>query len=105
MNKVLVKYSEDYADEFQVSGFCVMTREKWENYVKRANEAVWPQCQYFGTNEGVQWDSAEDHLDAFNVVDITDGEAAFLEKNFQGYGEMGHCLMLDEFPSTPRELY
>ena len=105
MSKVLVKYSEDYADEFQVSGFCLMEKEEWEQYVKDASEGTWPQCQYFGTNEGIQWDSAEDHLDAFSVVNISDTEAEFLKNIFDGSSDWGHCLMLGDFPAVPRELY
>lgn len=104
MPKLLVKFSGNYADEFQVSGFTVMEKKDWEQYVKDAKAGEWPQARSFGTNEGIQWESVEDHLDAFNTIEITDEQAVFLLTSFTGYGEQGHVLMIDDF-SEPSELY
>lgn len=97
MTKLLVKYSADYADEFQVSGFSIMEKDTWENYVKIAKEGKWPQSRYFGSNEAIQWESVEEHLRDFKTIEITDEQAEFLEKSFNGYGEAGHFLMIDDF--------
>lgn len=104
MSKLLVKFSADYADEFQVSGFTVMEKADWESYKKRAEVGEWPQSQYFGTNEGIEWQSAEDHLGDFDTVEITDEQAVFLLTSFAGYIELCHFLMIDDF-SDSNSLY
>lgn len=102
---LLVKYSEDYADEFQVSGFQVFDETDWNKHVAEVRLcAHWPQSRYFGTNEGMEWSSAQDYLNNFTEVQITDEEADFLARTFVNYGDTGHFLMIDEF-SEPSPLY
>jgi len=97
MTKLLVKFGSDYADEFQVSGFAVTTSKAWAQHESAARAGKWPQSRYFGTNEGIEWNSAEDYLSCFKVVEITDAEAKFLAKSFNGYGDQGHFLQVDDF--------
>lgn len=96
MSKLLVIYSEDWADEFQVSGFQVMDEITWNQYVDTVNTLVdWPAECYFGTNEFQKWHSAEEHLSNFTVKPITDEQAVFLGEHFTSYGSQGHFLMVE----------
>lgn len=80
---VLVKFSRDWADEFQVEGFRVVDAEKASAMVEFFSR---PRTFYFGTNEG--WED-EVLLDSFEFVDISDEQASLLAVLFgRGVGEV-----------------
>lgn len=77
MTKIFVRFSDDYADEFDAEGFTIFdTIEEWNKIVEGMPE----ECieASFGTNEYVSYDSKEDYLSAFVVKEITDDEAKFI---------------------------
>lgn len=75
MTKLLVEFSKDWADEFDCNGFKIYPNQAaWD----RATAKL-PELEYFfGTNEG--WDEGEIDEDDFKVTEITDEEAAVIEK-------------------------
>lgn len=84
--KVLVKFEKDWADEFDVRGFAVFDKAKWE-----ADLAAFKACKtcngcWFGTNEG--WESGEvmedkeGWIDSWDVKEITEAEANALAVMF-----------------------
>jgi len=79
--KLLIKFSDNYADEFDVDGFRVMTSEEWEEYQAFVKGIAWPQAFYFGTNEGIEYDTADDLLRNYTVEEISDEQAEFLQAN------------------------
>lgn len=101
---LLIKYNDNYADEFDINGFQIMEETEWNTYVAKVRLCTnWPQSRWFGTNEGVQWPSAQEHLQNFEVIEITEEEATPLYKNFIG-GAFGYFLQIDRF-DEPNTLY
>lgn len=97
---LLVKFQADWADEFDVYGFALTSREEWDLYCERLDDVAWPQCRSFGTNEEIQWESKEDHLQAFDVKKIDEEHVFLLKKLFSprpkgGNLYYGHFLWLD----------
>lgn len=87
MKKVLVKFSRDWADEFQVEGFVVVEPAEAEELKEYfSTERSW----YFGTNEG--WED-EILIGSFDFVEISLLHAAALNQLFPG--GMGHVPAAD----------
>jgi hypothetical protein len=91
MGKVLVKSSADYADEFDVHGFVVMSEEDFADLDKKAKDFFDKSTEelecYFGTNEAVTYDCYDDWKHDLTVTPITDKEADTLKKLFgRGFG-------------------
>jgi len=88
MNKLLVKFSTNWSDEFDVDGFALYSKEEWNNIVKKFKEAEEYQGCYFGTNKG--WSKEEinpDWLNNYSSIEITDSEFTIIKKIFgEGYG-------------------
>lgn len=82
---VLVKYHADYADEFDVYGFRVLTRSKWAEIVEDVRN-TWdgPTETYFGTNEFVEYEDFDDWFRDFKVTEISEEEFKVFEKFFKG---------------------
>lgn len=74
--RYLVTFSRDWADEFQMEGFKICTKEKADELRQWASTE---RTDYFGTNEG--WED-EILLDSLTFQEITDDEAAVIEKFF-----------------------
>jgi len=97
MPKVLLKFQADYADEFDVYGLRIVDKDEWEKEKEhiRSQKFVeqngkWPQEKYFGTNEGIVFESPEELIGSYKEIEITDNEAKILEK-----------LRIDFFGWTP----
>jgi hypothetical protein len=87
MKHYLLRYDDNWADEFDVEGFRIYDQEEYDDFKKRVKAAEYPQQMYFGTNEGIDVDSAKDYLDRIDVTEITEAEAKVLNKFFDGdYG-------------------
>lgn len=94
--KLLLNYHQNYADEFDVEGFLVLTESEWEKHKelaakvfgpaeeaakKAAEEAKKTKTYYynrgaevevgFGTNESITYGSLDDYLSSFKVKEIT----------------------------------
>lgn len=69
---LLVIFSADWADEFDVNGFAITTKEIWEDSVEKFKSAELYTSHYFGTNEGWESDEFDDYwLDNYTVKEIT----------------------------------
>lgn len=81
---LLLKFSENYADEFDVYGFIALSEQDWEDYKTKVRELIGDNTfDYgFGTNESIDFNDADSYIDSFNEKKITDEEYAFLLKNF-----------------------
>tara|TARA_R100000656_G_C3948773_1_gene128022 strand:+ start:921 stop:1181 length:261 start_codon:yes stop_codon:yes gene_type:complete len=74
MSKFLVKFTSDWADEFQCEQYTIFANiEAAQFAVKQAIE----NGGYFGTNEG--WDEGELTEDAFTITEITYEEACVIK--------------------------
>ncbi len=100
---VLIKYHDNYADEFDLQGFAIRDAESWNQHVERMKNAAWPQARWFGTNEGVEFDEFDHYINRFTVKEITEEQANFLIKNF-GFC-YGHFLELDKPCKEPSYIW
>lgn len=79
---ILLTFSEEHADEFQVEGFAILERIKWESYCEKIKDYPFPQEVYFGTNEVIEFSSPNNYINSFEVIAIDEKQAEFLEKLF-----------------------
>jgi hypothetical protein len=81
---VLVKLDTNYADEFDVEAFVVVT----ESYLEAAKADILEKGRAdglhmnFGTNEWLEWSSGEELIADLDVTPLTTAEAQFLERAF-----------------------
>ena len=66
---LLVKYRDNYADEFDVNGFRIFTFEEWENWKLNLKEEQLHAG--FGTNEACEYESKDDLLRCMKVIPIS----------------------------------
>ena len=86
----LIKYKSNWADEMDVQGWSVMSpmrhaawEDSWADHFKDEGNYSFS----VGTNEDIEYDSIEEFLKEFKVVDITESEADTLVKLFgKSYG-------------------
>jgi hypothetical protein len=84
----LVKLRKNYADEFDVYGFAVLTEEEWVTFQQQVRDDFSYSEHYFGTNEYLEWDSAEQYLKSLEVKEIDEIAYAVLINLFgQEYGK------------------
>ena len=108
---LLIKYDSNYADEFDISGFRVMTEDKWEVIKANAKKAFdtrdpidelekqyRPNTQfkeleiYFGTNEFMVYEEYEDWLGDFTTTTLKEREVEMLKKHFgQRFADESGC--------------
>lgn len=72
--KLLIKFDNNYADEFDVEGFLVLSQSDWEKHKELAKKVFKQKGDVdvgFGTNEAVNYYSLEGYLDSFKVKEIT----------------------------------
>ena len=81
----LVKCEADYSDEFDVYGFEVMSKKRWEAIKEAIKRINYPVEFYFGTNEGLMPESPKELLSYFTVVEISKEEVEVLKKFFSTY--------------------
>ena len=85
---LLVKFEDNYADEFDMSGFQIMTKDTYQE-MRDAIVGFFKKHSimemYFGTNEAMYWESASDMLGAFTSVEITAEEVSVIDKLFWRY--------------------
>ncbi len=81
--KLLVKSSVDYADEFDCKEFAIMTQTQYDAWLERVEKALEEQDEfYFGTNEAVQFYNMAEFQNSLTITKITDEEFSTLDKLF-----------------------
>lgn len=103
MTKVLVHYSDNWADEMDVDGFAFFKckedwesyKSTWEKYLSDKESQEW----YIGTNEAIEIDQYT-FKRCFDVVEITDAEYETLKKAFDGKMYLGTYGF---FPPSPED--
>jgi hypothetical protein len=85
MTDVLIKYDGCWADEIDLQGFLVMTREEWKTHLslvkRRYGDSEFTIS--IGTNEEVNFNDFDDYKESFEIKKITDEESAVLRKFFK----------------------
>lgn len=88
----LIRYADDYEDEFEVSGFVVLTSKEMNDFDTALNvlETIMESTEfsfYFGTNEEMVYDDFKFFLEAISVSILSKSEGAFMLKQFgKSYG-------------------
>ena len=102
MKHYVIIGSEDWADEFDVDFFDILTEEEYQKYmIAKEIFGNWLDSYYFGTNEG--WDEDFDYL-SFTPVEISDEELTCLsrlglvynladDKNETLFAQFGHQIV------------
>ena len=84
--KYLIEYDENYCDSFYISGFRIVENiHSWNNEVDNLSEYDYSYC--FGSNEVIEYDSAEDFCNALKITKISDEQYDTIHKLFgESYG-------------------
>lgn len=102
MSKLLVKFSANWADEMDIDGFKVTTRDKWNRHIgvaarffKSHPNGIELSC---GSNEEVTFQDLKEYRAAFHTKVITEEEAVTMKRLFpvafrEGYG---HFLTIED---------
>lgn len=99
-DKVLVTYSSNWADEINIGGKKVLTKNDWDNIcqeVKKIFEKTHVLTHHVGTNEDIEYYSYKDWLSDYKIVEITTGESIILEK-YQCYVDICHFFEPAYYP-------
>ncbi len=88
--KVLLVFDDNWADEFDISAWQIVDKDKWESLREQFLEKVGDNSFsfYFGTNEDMEYDNASAFIDQISEKAITSEEAKLIKKIF-GCSEMG----------------
>lgn len=81
---VLIKFSSDWADEFQVECFAAYTNTTVEEQTARIQKKLDTDGGfYFGTNEGFEDDQLT--INDYEIIAISEQEYEFLKRHFSSY--------------------
>lgn len=69
---VMLVYKDNWADEFDAEGFAFLKEDDWEYIKREAAETPFPRDINFGSNQGVEYDTYEEFINAFKVTPITE---------------------------------
>ncbi len=88
--KLLIKFSDNWADEMDIDGTAIKTEAEYEKYINAAKKAFEHEdVIYFGvgSNEGIEYTSFEQFEKTLTVQPITDEIAEILTHlHFDDYG-------------------
>lgn len=82
MEKVLVRFTDNWADEMNIDEFCIMSLDMWNRYYKAVKSLSNDFEVYFGTNESNEY-SPLDYLDCIEVEKIKEHEEEVIAKFFE----------------------
>ncbi len=69
---VLVKYDDNWADEFDVEGYRVFTRSEFEHFVDMVSNHSFDGVRHgFGTNEEIEYFDVESYLNTLTATAIS----------------------------------
>jgi hypothetical protein len=97
----LIRYADNYEDEFEVSGFVVLTSKEMNDFDTALNvlETIMESTElsfYFGTNEEMVYDDFKFFLEAISVSVLSKSEGAFMLKQFgKSYGTHPYFHIMD----------
>jgi len=100
MNNLLVKFKDDWADEMDLEGFFITTKEDWENRVTLLKDNFPYGLTYsVGTNEEIEYSRPDEILKKYKVQDLSDHDASLLENLFDTgkFGFAGPLVHIDYY--------
>lgn len=81
---VLVRYTDNYSDEFNITGWKLMTGAELQTFVAEAEKITEPIEWYFGTNEAIEFANMQVYLSRFTPEAISASDAETLQRLFNG---------------------
>ncbi|MEK5036247.1 hypothetical protein MKY96_32880 [Paenibacillus sp. FSL R7-0302] len=90
----LMKYSDNWADEMDVQGHCIINQNDMEYFIDSA-EMVDYSDFYVGTNEEITYKGKQSVLKAVKFIEITKEESEVLER--LGLDDCGFASTFYEF--------
>lgn len=96
-NWLLIKYSDNYADEFDVEGFWIMAKAKWQHEWELIKYGVYPVKVDLG-NESISYDTPTQLMETLQVHSIGNITARTLHNVVAIDGHFG---LLPELPEAP----
>jgi len=93
---VLLQWDGNWADEMDIEGFSIMDKQEWTEYKKYLTNRKSEFTFYIGTNEEIEYSNGRELLNEITVTEITDKEAATVEKLFGGEGGFTDFLSVGE---------
>ncbi len=82
---LLLSYHNNYADEFDLDGFTVMSESAWEEHKAMAAKIFEERHSvevYFGTNEDVSYYDLGEYVGSFKVKELTEAQFQVLKELF-----------------------
>ena len=101
----LVKTGYNWADEMDVEGFCLMRAAEYEYLLQEIKAIQYPIDWYFGTNQYIEFENAEEILRSFDVSVLNIGQAEFVKDKFCKYGQYGQTPLDIIQGNAPHEWY
>lgn len=89
----LVKFKSDHSDEFDVFGFRIMNQKeltKFKEAVKQLFETRDHVEIYFGPNEAIEFESYDEVMRCFEIIEIDVYETHTLKRLFRRYNNPGY---------------
>lgn len=81
----LVKWEKDWADEFDMTGFELMSDEKYAKFERSLKVIEYPTEACFGSNESYEFERADDITSGITAMDITEEEGQTIRKLFHKF--------------------
>ncbi len=107
MTNILVKFKDNWADEMDIEGFFITTREDWEKRVATLKDNFPYGLTYtIGTNEEIEYCSPDAILNHYKVIDLCADEYSCLTnlfKNNHGFGFAGPLAEIDDYVDALEE--
>ena len=76
---ILVRFSANYADEFDVDGICILKdKQEFDALTEQWFEET-QGCYGIGSNECIYYDALDDFRNDFELTEISEEEAKVLE--------------------------
>ena len=83
IQKFLVIFKDNWADEMDIQGFDILTKDHWEYKKLELEHTVFPQEVGLGTNESNDYESAKQFLSMFQAIEISKDEEQIIIKLFK----------------------
>ena len=101
----LLKTEYDWADEMDVAGFCLLRPAEYDYLLREIKAIQYPIEWGIGTNQYIEFDSAEEILKQFDVSVLTIEYADFVKEKFLRFGEFGQTPLGAIQGNAPEEWY
>lgn len=97
MSKVLVKWSSNYADEFDVDGFVLMDESVWNEAKEKIPKYEDEISIGFGTNEEIEYSNGQEFFNDLSAQVLSNLEAGIIEQTIGGsFGHSGFEYIIED---------